>query len=162
MRRRRQQSKFKNEESTELNLIPIMNLFVCLLPFLLLTAAFVRMGAVRVELPKAQAGEINPAKPKATQQVDLVFMMTGKQVVVTGYTDNFSMPVNSIQASFSSRDTKSISKYIDKLSEQKTNLGSALFKANPQTRFEDAVKVLSTLRKDKALKSVVLATEVVN
>lgn len=41
----------RTKEATEVNLIPIMNLFVALIPFLLLAAAFYHVGVIPTSLP---------------------------------------------------------------------------------------------------------------
>lgn len=157
---RKRKHRNKNEAVDELNLIPVMNLFVCLVPFLLLTAAFVKMGGIDVELPKAQAAQTDPGNEKK-KTVDLIFQMDGNQVVVTGYTNSFAQPIQEINATFGSDDQEILNKYLNVLAEKHEKIGASLFKANEKTKFEDAVKVLTTLRKHEALKAVVLATDIV-
>ena len=53
----------KKAESEELNLIPIMNLMVTLIPFLLLGAAFYHLGTIPASLPQ-QAAAASGEKPK--------------------------------------------------------------------------------------------------
>jgi biopolymer transport protein ExbD len=139
-----------------------MNLFVCLVPFLLLTAAFVKFGGVDVELPRTQTAELTPAKPETSSKVDLVFQLDGDRLQVTGYQKNYSEIREDVQASFHTQEISALSSYLSSLIEKNVEFQSSLFRATGATRFEDAVRVISTLRAQEFLKSIVLATEVVN
>ena len=44
-------------EEDELNITPVMNIFLILVPFLLLTAVFVKLSILEFSLPTSQAGE---------------------------------------------------------------------------------------------------------
>jgi biopolymer transport protein ExbD len=67
--------KRKDEEEIILNLIPIMNLFTALIPFLLLSAAFFHMSVIQITVPVAstETGETDIAKEedKITLQLDI-------------------------------------------------------------------------------------------
>ncbi|MEL6349559.1 MAG: biopolymer transporter ExbD [Myxococcota bacterium] len=47
----------RKKEVPEINLIPVMNLFVTLIPFLLLGAAFYHVGVIPASMPTAGSGE---------------------------------------------------------------------------------------------------------
>lgn len=161
MKRNRKRHRAETE-ADEINLIPVMNLFVCLIPFLLLTAAFVRLGAVETELPKA--GELSEAKPNDTksQKVDLIFQMNNDEVIVTAFSNDFQTQLEDIRGVFHSYQKEDLKNYLEKLSERFSEFNSSIFKASSQTKFEDAVAVLSVIRQHPGIKSVVLATEMVN
>lgn len=58
---RRPSSKKKVEDKIEdLNLVPIMNLVVCLIPIVLLGASLVKVGVVNVNAPKFGMGQATP------------------------------------------------------------------------------------------------------
>lgn len=47
----------KAREASEVNLIPVMNLFVVMIPFLLLSAAFLHVGVIPTSLPTQADGD---------------------------------------------------------------------------------------------------------
>lgn len=152
----------KNEEAPELNLIPIMNLFVCLVPFLLLTAVFVKMGGVKAEMPTTASTETSETNPEKKEQViDLVFQIDGKEVELVGFTEQFQKPVSDIQAKFNLAAIESLDQILSDISSKYPKWRSTLFKASPSTRFEDAISVLSKLRSNSLIKNLVLAAETV-
>jgi len=46
----------RKQEDVDVNIIPVMNIFLLLIPFLLLTAAFVRLAVVELSLPSLNKG----------------------------------------------------------------------------------------------------------
>lgn len=156
--RKQKKMRRKDTEAEEMNLIPVMNLFVCLIPFLLLTASFVRLGAVESELPKN--GKALEQKDSTAKSLDLIFQMDGDKVIVTAFRNGFQEQVPEVKASFLSTESEKLDSYVNELAEKYESLKSSLFRAGSKTRFEDAVKVLATIRKNESIKSVVLATDV--
>lgn len=59
-------------EDAEVNLIPVMNLFVTLIPFLLLAAAFYHAGVIPTSLPSQTDGESDVAADTKSVTVNLV------------------------------------------------------------------------------------------
>ncbi|PIR23890.1 MAG: hypothetical protein COV44_00310 [Deltaproteobacteria bacterium CG11_big_fil_rev_8_21_14_0_20_45_16] len=157
----RKKQRRRESQEQELNLIPVMNLFVCLVPFLLLTAAFVKLGGVDLELPKAASGEAVKENEKSNE-VDLIVQLDGSRIMLTGYEKGFTNEIENLRSEFNVDSPEKLAKFLTEVSLGSRKLNASLFKASPQTRFEDAVKVLSVLRKHEALKSVVLATDRVN
>jgi len=161
MRRNRKRNR-ANTEAEEINLIPVMNLFVCLIPFLLLTAAFVKLGAVETELPKAGELSETKANEKESQKVDLIVQMNNDEVTITAFSNNFQNQLQDIRGVFRSYQTAELKDFLIKLDDKFKEVNSSLFKASKQTKFEDAVAVLSVIRQHPSIKSVVLAAEMVN
>ena len=64
---RRRRKKRVQDSSTELNIMPFMNLMVILLPFLLITAVFSRTAVLELTLPGASAGPENPQEQLALE-----------------------------------------------------------------------------------------------
>jgi biopolymer transport protein ExbD len=160
--KKKQRDRRRVEGTEELNLIPVMNLFVCLVPFLLLTAAFVQFGAIDMELPKAQAAQVNEDE-RLQKRINLIFIVDANKINVSGYRSGYSQPVESVYADFSHQELEPMVTYLQELAaKEDSEIGSSLFKAEPRTRFEDAIKVLNAIRKQDFLKSVVLATDMVD
>ncbi len=58
----------KSQESDDLNITPVMNIFLILVPFLLLTAVFVRISILEFSLPgsESEAQSANQQNPVVT------------------------------------------------------------------------------------------------
>lgn len=54
-------SHFQQHEETELNLLPMMNMFIIIISFLMTTAVFAKMAIVDVYLPQEGGGSGGPA-----------------------------------------------------------------------------------------------------
>lgn len=61
----------QKKEVPEINLIPVMNLFVTLIPFLLLGAAFYHVGVIPASLPTAGGGGEAPEEVEVKVTVNL-------------------------------------------------------------------------------------------
>lgn len=71
-------------EPTEPNLTPIMNLMVVLIPLLLTSAEFVKLGEIDLNLPPA-AGPLQSSDTlprEGTKSLDLILFVTAKQFIV--------------------------------------------------------------------------------
>lgn len=159
---KRRKNLKNNEETPELNLIPIMNLFVCLVPFLLLTAVFVKMGGVKAEMPTAASSEASQVDPlKKEQVIDLVLQLDGEEIELVGFSDQFQRPLSDVHAKFQLSAIDNIDQILTEISSKYPKWRSTLFKASPSTRFEDAISVLSKLRGNDLIKNLVLAAETV-
>ena len=55
--------KDKRQQEVDVNIIPVMNIFLLLIPFLLLTAAFVQLAVVELSLPS-----LNKEQGQQTQE----------------------------------------------------------------------------------------------
>lgn len=76
----------RNQEDADVNIIPVMNIFLLLIPFLLLTAAFVKLAVLDISLPSLGKG----GQTQQQQRENLVLIIvavkdTGFQVKSPGY-----------------------------------------------------------------------------
>ena len=142
-----------------LNLFPIMNLFVCLIPFLLMSAVFVHLGGLRVEAPSPTSEELE--KKTKSQPVTLTFKVVGNQVTIAGYTQDFQVKLKNIRGTFSVKNIDSLRTYLEALKKKHRKIGSSLFFASPETKYDSAIKVLNALEASNVSDNVVLAAGVV-
>jgi len=80
----------RNEETIEANLTPIMNLMVVLIPLLLTSAQFIKLGIIELNLPPSIGG-IDPVlmeKEKSSKKLDLTISITD-----SGFTLSCSMTI---------------------------------------------------------------------
>ena len=68
------------KEEVEVNLIPVMNLFVTLIPFLLLAAAFYHIGVIATSLPSQTDEASDIAADRKSVTVNLLVEPTNIQV----------------------------------------------------------------------------------
>jgi len=77
-----------NTDPPTLNLIPLMNLFVTMIPLLLLTATFYHIGMVSVSVPTQSEEESDVAEGKAA--VTMNIRMTDKGYILTASSGTLS------------------------------------------------------------------------
>ncbi|UCE06859.1 MAG: biopolymer transporter ExbD [bacterium] len=78
--------KDKRHKDVDVNVIPVMNIFLLLIPFLLLTAAFVRLAVVELSLPSLNKGQSDQVqRPKNLVLVILAIKETGFQLKAQGF-----------------------------------------------------------------------------
>lgn len=149
------------EQSDDLNLIPVMNLFVCLLPFLLMTAAFTQLGAVDSELPSQReaADQSSELPQEKAEKVELVFEVKTDQLVVTAFTHGYSRPLPNLKVSLAQDDEIALQSFLNELKGQFQSISSSLFKVDAGVSFDAAIQVLSRLRQNDDLPAITLATE---
>ncbi|OQX96239.1 hypothetical protein B6I21_01440 [candidate division KSB1 bacterium 4572_119] len=82
-------------KDTDVNIIPVMNIFLLLIPFLLLTAAFVRLAVVELSLPSLGKNRTKQIQqdPKKLILVILVVKENGFQLKSPGFK---FVPVNKV------------------------------------------------------------------
>ena len=86
-----------NNPETELNLNPMMDIFVGLVPIMLVTASFSHYSAIQTSLPSQ---EISQAQDKPVEEVRLTFEVQGDFVLVSGFDSKFDKPVDGISDRF--------------------------------------------------------------
>ena len=77
----------RDQKDVDVNIIPVMNIFLLLIPFLLLTAAFVRLAIVELSLPSLNKGrsEQLQKRPQNLVLVILAIKETGFQLKAQGF-----------------------------------------------------------------------------
>ncbi len=83
--RRAQKSVSRNLEGVELDLTPIMNLFMVLIPFLVTMAVFTHIAVININLPPAsEASQAEASAPKEEKQIDISIVITDKGFRIAG------------------------------------------------------------------------------
>jgi biopolymer transport protein ExbD len=78
--------RFKKSGVENLNLIPLMNLFVTMIPLLLLTAAFTHIGMVSVSVPSQSEEESSVAAGKTAVTVNIHLSRRGYTITASSAT----------------------------------------------------------------------------
>lgn len=142
---------------TELNLNPMMDIFVGLVPIMLVTASFSHYSAVQTSLPSQ---EISQSKEKPAEEVRLTFEVQGDFVLVSGFDSKFDKPVDGISDRFSTKDLPRLKAEIEKIKAKYPKFGPSLFYATGSTSFQTAINVLDLIKSTMNKSEVILAAGV--
>ncbi|NOZ62684.1 MAG: hypothetical protein GXO74_13515 [Calditrichaeota bacterium] len=86
MNLKRSLGRDRTAEDSDVNIIPVMNIFLLLIPFLLLTAAFVRIAVIELSLPTLSKNRtIQVQQNKKLVLVILAIKETGFQLKSPGF-----------------------------------------------------------------------------
>ncbi len=139
-------------EVEELNLIPIMNLFIVLIPFLLAAAAFYQVGIIPVSTPQSTPNQTDVPKTPVTVTLNMVVGLDLIEVSVS------STSLSSEERAALSFDIpkKGESWDLDKLQSQLQELKTDYPKSNtvmmlpkPKVDYARLVKILDAVREKK-------------
>jgi len=62
----------RSEEEPDINMIPIMNMFMVLIPFLLMSASFFHIKAINTSVPVHADTPSKASDPESTQKITVV------------------------------------------------------------------------------------------
>lgn len=85
-------SKVKREKAKNLDLLPFMNLFAILIPFLLSVAVFEKLGILELNLPERSIQDLNQDSEPDPMNLNLTVIVTGEYVTIGaggGFLQNF-------------------------------------------------------------------------
>jgi biopolymer transport protein ExbD len=78
----------RDEEDTELNMIPIMNMFLVLIPFLLMSASFFQIKAVNTSIPvHAERAAVEPTPPEQTVKITVIVELRHDEITISALSD---------------------------------------------------------------------------
>jgi biopolymer transport protein ExbD len=145
----------KIQTDFQLNLTPIMDLFVGLIPFLILSASFVEMSGIEVQSPSASSTAAQ--KTESKEELWLSFEVSDSKVTVTGYGKDFDRAVSAVKSEFKLEQLDQLKIYLDGLAQKNYRMGPSLFYVSPETKYEKAISVLSAMRSTKTVHDIVMA-----
>jgi biopolymer transport protein ExbD len=136
MARRRSRSKRQATED-DLELLPLMNLFVVLIPMLLLSAVFIELAVIKMNLPSDEA---TPPKSEA-EKLGLSIAITDEQFVVKGR----RLPTTSIDRATEDAEER-LRGTLAGLTEQYPEEHAVVILSQAETRYDDIVSVMDVSR----------------
>jgi len=79
----------KEEVDTDLNMVPIMNMFMVLIPFLLMSAAFYHIKAVNTSIPVHgnKTSETRPVDVKEEIKITVVLALKAEEINISALSD---------------------------------------------------------------------------
>ena len=79
--------RLKSEEDTELNMVPIMNMFMVLIPFLLMSASFYQIKAINTSLPVHAETQADDVSKNEKEKITVVLELKEKEIRVSGLSE---------------------------------------------------------------------------
>ena len=77
----------KSEEDTELNMVPIMNMFMVLIPFLLMSASFYQIKAINTSIPVHADTHTDDVSNKKMEKITVVLELKEKEMRISGLSE---------------------------------------------------------------------------
>lgn len=123
----------------ELNLTPIMNVFMIIVPFLLLTAVFAKTAFIDIYLP--QQGDSSPAADTSSEPQILTVSVTDSGFELGGIGNG--MPIPKVSDSY---DFKQLSEELVKIKERYPDKEDVVLLIQRNLSYDTVVKVMDTAR----------------
>lgn len=125
----------RRSEAQELDITPIMNVFVILVPFLLLTAVFAQTAMVDLNLPASASEDIGPS----TEALNLQVSILADGFRIDGNAGSLE-PIGLLEDG--SYDLASLSATLDKIRSEHRAERSIIVAAAPTIRYQSVVTVM--------------------
>ncbi len=149
------------DKDQELDLIPVMNLMVTLIPFLLLGAAFYHLGVIPTSLPNNVSASDSP--PATEIKVNLILAITATELALTGTVtgpdpDENETIKQTLKKTFPIQgkgkyDTVGLQVHLEGIKDKYPKSDTVLVKPEEQIKYEALVSILDAIR-DKETKGL--------
>ncbi len=140
-------------EVADVNLIPVMNLFVTLIPFLLLAAAFYHVSVIPTSLPSQTDGSSDIASDEISVTVNLLvekqrIILTASSAVLAEETlSELSLEIK--KNGKKGFDLKMLSKALVEIKKRYSKSDTVVVLPADDVPYEDIVRILDTAREYK-------------
>jgi len=143
-------AKRREVEDPTLNLIPVMNLFVALIPFLLLSAVFFHMRVIKGSVPAATEGETDIAKGDETVTMTVqVDPKDGYHVTASSATlppDIVDKLGRSIKKKGDEYDTEELGKFLRGIKRKWPKSDTVIIVPDPTVKYRELVDTMDASR----------------
>lgn len=141
--------RFKPKKVEDLNLIPLMNLFVTMIPLLLLTAAFYHIGMVSASVPTQSDEESDVATGKAAVTMNL--RMTGTGYSLTASSGTMSeAELKSLDALIPKKggkyDFEKLTQYLEKVKRRYEQSDTVTIIPEKHVKYQDMIETMDAAR----------------
>lgn len=137
------------EETPDLNVIPVMNLFMVLIPFLLLGAAFYQIGVIPTSIPSHNPQESDVPKTPTTVLVNLVIKETEMRLTCDSTSlspDELANLADTFPNKGKKRDVKALQQHLVMLKEQYPESTTLTVIPHDGLKYQELVDVLDSTR----------------
>ncbi len=145
---RRRRKHFHEHVEEDLEILPLMNLFVVLIPMLLISAVFIEMAVIRMDLP----GEDAPP-PKPRESLALSVSIRPEAWVVKGR----RLPTSTVERGADDAEAR-LADLLAGIAAEHPDDHDVVIRSQPDTRYDDIVAVMDVSR-DAGLPNVSLAED---
>ena len=132
----------RRNKDVDVNIIPVMNIFLLLIPFLLLTAAFVRLAIVEISLPSMNKNKTKQIQeqPKNLVLILLAVKETGFQLKSPGFK---FQPVNKINNEY---DYRAVLEQLKQIKNKHTHAEDIIISPEAKVKYNIIIKVMDRCR----------------
>lgn len=134
-------------EPTEPDLTPVMNLMVVLIPLLLSSAEFIKLGVIELNLPPAAGAKITEAeKPKEVERtLDLSVTITDNGLYISSPTGKIEIPLENGEYNFAEL-TQKLWEIKQRVIGDYRDTDSIVILAEPQIEYQTLVSTMDATR----------------
>ena len=137
------------EESQELDLLPVMNLFMVLIPFLLMGAAFFHIGVIPTSLPTHTPSESDVPKTPTTVSVNLSITADGFSMSASS-TSLSEEDLAALSRNWAKRegayDLKGLVAHLKDIKQRYPKSNTLIVLPHPELKYDELVEVLDATR----------------
>ncbi|MCA9665873.1 MAG: biopolymer transporter ExbD [Myxococcales bacterium] len=146
-------ARVKVNKVEDLNLIPLMNLFVTMIPLLLLTAAFYHIGMVSVSVPTQSTGESSVETGKASVTVNVKADPKGLTITASSGTispDELKALDAFIPKKGNMHDAKALTAALERIKRKYEQSDTMMLVPHKTTSYNQMIKLMDAARTMKA------------
>lgn len=139
------------EADTELNLVPIMNLFTALIPFLLLSAAFIQVKVINASVPVIDDGSdvADPAADERPVVVNVQITPAGYEVSAAGdllSEKELAAYKRAFRKNRGGYDKAGLAKHLSAIKSRHPKSDTVIIVPDKKIRYEEIISVMDTAR----------------
>ncbi|NOY76810.1 MAG: biopolymer transporter ExbD [Calditrichaeota bacterium] len=143
MNLRRTIGKERRSEDADVNITPIMNVFVILIPFLLLTASFVKIAIIDFSLPSAEQSSANTINANDLKELTVLVVSIDKKGFQVKTSEKKLPFVKKINGKFDYAGLKNRLNWVKK---KYPKLEDVIISPDATIKYDTIVKVMDTCR----------------
>lgn len=149
----------KAREAVDVNLVPVMNLFVVLIPFLLMSAAFYHVGVIPASFPSQTDGTSDVAEDTRQVTINLVVDREGIQLTAANAAlaqDTMAGLSVSLPRKEGAHDLVQLQQALYAIKTQYPDSDTVILLPDPELPYQEIVRILDASRQvtlDKDLKT---------
>lgn len=137
----------------DLDLIPVLNFFVVLVPLLLLSLSFSNFTTTEITLAQIEEKKTDTRRESKeletqTKEIQATLAISKKGIFVKVFKSSFQEGVSGASKRFDLSETEALSSYLGKLEREKAKLTEVLVKAGEQVEYKYVVQTVERLRSD--------------
>jgi biopolymer transport protein ExbD len=150
--KKKSRSRLRRERQTEVNqeleLMPMLNVFISIIPLLLLSAAFVQLAVIPTGLPAPASAAAAPASADKHLSLTIVIRADAYVVEANGATTNtIERPAGATAGDAASKATRQrLTEALSTIAASYPDHREVRIVAEPTTRYEDIIDVMDASR----------------